>query len=127
FEYERQVVGSVGGMGRVHKGAAELSPPHGDQALGLEDAQSFSYRRPADVEALGQLILLGQTVTVLQAPVDDLLPARAGHELCQRRRRQFSSLSQCQPFTAERSSAAMRGSLASPALISSTVASSKGM
>lgn len=67
----------------VHDGAAAVAALHGDQALGLEDAEGFAQRRAAHLELVQQLVLRGQGVAVLQLAAHDPVPQDGRHQVRQ--------------------------------------------
>ena len=61
---QSEVVGRGRLIGPMDFGPADAAAPHGDQALGLQDAQGLTDRRIADAELAHQLVLGGKPIEV---------------------------------------------------------------
>ena len=61
--------------------APDLSPAHAHQPLGLEDAQRLAQRRPADLELVEQILLLGEQLAIGDLTVEDAAAQLVGHDL----------------------------------------------
>lgn len=81
LQHDRGVAGRYLGRRRVDPGAAPGAAAHGDERLGLEDAERFAQRRPRDAELRHQDVLGGQRVAVLQLSPNDAVSDMLGHDL----------------------------------------------